>query len=92
MPIYKAVEIKQWGSREDPVSGIEIADRPVPTPGAGEVLVRIYLRPINPSDVFSLAGKFAFVSEASLFCSWAPGLQQWPVCGVFGRRCVVSRI
>ena len=41
MATYKAVEIKQWGSREDPTSGIVIAERPVPTPGAGEVLVRM---------------------------------------------------
>ena len=68
MPTYKAVEIKEWGSREDPVSGIEIAERPLPTPGAGEVLVRVYLRPINPSDLFSLAGEYAVVSKASPSC------------------------
>ena len=53
---YKAVEIKEWGTGDDPVSGIAVVERPVPTPGAGEVLVRLFLRPINPSDLFSLAG------------------------------------
>ena len=56
---YKAVEIKEWGTGDDPVSGIAIVDRPVPTPGAGQVLVRLFLRPINPSDLFSLAGAVA---------------------------------
>ncbi len=56
---YKAVEIKEWGTRDEPVTGIVLAERPVPVPGAGEVLVRIFLRPINPSDLFSLAGAIA---------------------------------
>ena len=64
---YKAVEIKNWGSQDDPASGIAIAEREVPVPGNGEVLVRLFLRPINPSDLFSLAGTFC--SGALLFGS-----------------------
>ncbi len=59
---YKAVEIKEYGSQSDPATGIAIAERPVPAPGAGEVLVRLYLRPINPSDLMSLAGAAALLS------------------------------
>jgi len=61
---YKAVEIKEWGTRDEPVTGIALTERPVPAPGAGEVLVRIFLRPINPSDLFSLAGAASCESAA----------------------------
>lgn len=33
----------------DDLSGIEIVERPIPQPSAGEVLVRVNLRPINPA-------------------------------------------
>ncbi len=60
---YKAVEIREYGSQSDPASGIAIAERPVPAPGAGQVLVRLFLRPINPSDLMSLAGAAALLSR-----------------------------
>ena len=53
---YQAVEEKEWAPKSDLASGIAVAERPVPAPGAGEVLVRLFLRPINPSDVTSLGG------------------------------------
>lgn len=39
---------------QDPTSGLEVVEVPRPTPGQGEVLVRITLRPVNPADIFSL--------------------------------------
>ena len=35
--------------------------KPVPTPGPGEVLVRLHLRPINPADAMCLAGALALI-------------------------------
>lgn len=41
------------------MSNIKVAkDVPVPAPGAGEVLVKMILRPINPADVFCLMGVY----------------------------------
>ena len=37
-------------------SVLEIVDKPVPTPAAGEVLVKIAASGVNPSDVKSRAG------------------------------------
>eukprot|EP00197_Chlamydomonas_leiostraca_P016178 CAMPEP_0202860756 /NCGR_PEP_ID=MMETSP1391-20130828/2367_1 /ASSEMBLY_ACC=CAM_ASM_000867 /TAXON_ID=1034604 /ORGANISM="Chlamydomonas leiostraca, Strain SAG 11-49" /LENGTH=59 /DNA_ID=CAMNT_0049539993 /DNA_START=39 /DNA_END=214 /DNA_ORIENTATION=- len=33
-----------------------VNDAPVPTPGQGEVLVKVTLRPVNPADIFSIMG------------------------------------
>ena len=79
---YKAVEIKEWGTRDEPATGIAVVERPTPMPGAGEVLVRIFLRPINPSDLFSLAGAGRCQSAAVSICSNTPSLRRYhiPAC------------
>lgn len=53
-----------------------VVDHPVPSPGAGEVLVRLNLRPINPSDVFSLCGLYQGFKPESLPA--IPGLEGIP--------------
>ncbi|CAK0743519.1 hypothetical protein CVIRNUC_001476 [Coccomyxa viridis] len=45
--------------RDDPTAGLELVKRPIPSPKAGEALVRILYRPINPSDIFALQGQYA---------------------------------
>lgn len=41
-------------NRENPAAALEVCSVPKPSPGKGEVLCRIILRPINPSDVWQL--------------------------------------
>lgn len=43
-----------------------VVDHPVPSPGKGEVLVRINLRPINPADVWSLCSLYRGFNPKSL--------------------------
>lgn len=38
-------------------ANIEVATRPIPTPGPDELLVRVTCRPVNPSDVYTVKGK-----------------------------------
>ena len=48
----KAVQIKRFATTSgDPTSEIQVVELPRPKPGEGEVLVRLTLRPVNPSDV-----------------------------------------
>ncbi|GAB4815899.1 hypothetical protein N2152v2_002945 [Parachlorella kessleri] len=53
----RAVHLKE-PSREDPASGVEVAEVDRPQPGQGKVLVNIILRPVNPADIFSLQGVY----------------------------------
>jgi NADPH:quinone reductase-like Zn-dependent oxidoreductase len=43
---------------ETPGATPRIETRPVPRPGAGEVLVRMAAAPINPSDLMTIAGEY----------------------------------
>ena len=52
----KAVHVVVFDAA-DPSKAVECAEVPVPEPGAGEVLVRVTLRPVNPADGFSLMGE-----------------------------------
>lgn len=42
----------------DPTSTISVVETPIPSPGEGEVVVKLTLRPINPADIFSLMGVY----------------------------------
>jgi|APGre2960657444_1045066.scaffolds.fasta_scaffold00644_11 NADPH:quinone reductase-like Zn-dependent oxidoreductase len=46
---------------------------PVPAPAAGEILVRVTARPVNPADVFSIMGVYPGFTPASLPA--VPGLE-----------------
>ncbi|EFJ44532.1 hypothetical protein VOLCADRAFT_106376 [Volvox carteri f. nagariensis] len=48
-----AIQLSAFG-----IDNITVGQLPVPSPGAGEVLVRITARPVNPSDVFSVIGVY----------------------------------
>ena len=45
---------------------VTVTERPVPEPGAGQVQVRIKLRPVNPSDIFGICGAHLSFQPASL--------------------------
>jgi NADPH:quinone reductase-like Zn-dependent oxidoreductase len=50
----QAVQLEENGGR------LLVRQIPVPRPGPGEVLIRMAASPINPSDLFFLAGNYAF--------------------------------
>jgi NADPH:quinone reductase-like Zn-dependent oxidoreductase len=41
----------------DGFNGISIVDGDIPKPGDGELLVRMLLSPVNPTDVHTVGGK-----------------------------------
>mmetsp|Transcript_1051 Transcript_1051/g.3213 ORF Transcript_1051/g.3213 Transcript_1051/m.3213 type:complete len:338 (+) Transcript_1051:236-1249(+) len=41
---------------KDDFSHLSVVEADIPTPGEGEVLVNVYLRPVNPTDVLQAAG------------------------------------
>ena len=43
-----------------------VTERPIPEPAAGQVQVRIKLRPVNPADVFGVTGAHLSFQPASL--------------------------
>jgi NADPH2:quinone reductase len=51
----RAAWIETFGSAEEV---LQVGERDVPTPGSGEVLVRIHTSGVNPSDVKKRAGSF----------------------------------
>ena len=44
-----AVTVEQYNV-ENPTEGISVRRAPVPSPGKGEALCQMVLRPVNPSD------------------------------------------
>ena len=42
----------------DPVSKLQVLEAPIPVPGAGEVLVHMRMRPVDPADFFSIMGVY----------------------------------
>ena len=53
----KAVQVQAF-DLADPASTLMVVTSAHPTPGAGEVLVQLYLRPVNPADIFSILGVY----------------------------------
>jgi NADPH:quinone reductase-like Zn-dependent oxidoreductase len=51
----KAVVCERWG---EPAEVLQVRDVPDPTPGRGQVLVRMLAAPINPSDLFMVRGVY----------------------------------
>jgi NADPH:quinone reductase-like Zn-dependent oxidoreductase len=51
----KAIVCDHWG---EPEEVLQIRDVPEPTPGPGQVLVRMIASPINPSDLMTVRGKY----------------------------------
>jgi NADPH:quinone reductase-like Zn-dependent oxidoreductase len=62
--------IQDGFNKEDPLGTVKLITKPVPKAGPGQVVVRMTLRPINPTDFIALRngvvggnGKGAFGSE-----------------------------
>ena len=51
----KAIVCERWG---DPEEVLQLRDVPEPTPGRGEVRVRMLASPINPSDLLMVRGQY----------------------------------
>src|SRR4051794_20632989 len=51
----EAVVCDRWG---DPEEVLHLGDVPEPTPGRGEVRVRMLASPINPSDLLMVRGQY----------------------------------
>ena len=71
----RAIEISEPGGPEV----LRLAERPIPTPGAGEILIRIAYAGVNRPDLLQRAGSYAPPADASdipgLECSgWVEGI------------------
>ena len=53
--VMKAVQFESTG---EPSEVLRCAERPVPIPAHGEVLVRMLASPINPSDLMFIRGRY----------------------------------
>lgn len=47
----------------DPIEVLEVAERPVPEPGAGQVRVRTLLSPIHNHDLWTIRGSYGYKPE-----------------------------
>lgn len=56
-----AIRVTEW--RKDSLDGAVLTEVAVPEPKAGEALVRIVLRPVNPVDLEILHGGMAALIE-----------------------------
>lgn len=86
----RAVELRSYEGGAD---ALAVADRPVPRPGAGQVLVRIAAAPVNPSDLAFLRGAYGIRKRLPVVPGFegsgevvAAGMGAWP------RRLVGRRV
>lgn len=55
----KSVVLEQIHTNiEDAIHALKIVDKPIPQPGAGQVLVKMEAAPCNPSDLLFLQGRY----------------------------------
>lgn len=67
----KAMVVREFGEPEK----LELAEMPVPKPGAGEVLVRVRAASVNPVDYkIRRSGAWAGVPMPAIICYDAPGV------------------
>lgn len=65
---------------DDPSASIQVIDRDVPSElKHGEVLVKMLLRPVNPSDMFCMRGRYGGFTPKKLPA--VPGLEG-PACTI----------
>src|SRR5260370_37703251 len=53
----RALQIKDYDGKP---GSLTVAEVPVPRPGAGEVLVKVFASPVNPSDLMFITGNYGF--------------------------------
>jgi NADPH:quinone reductase-like Zn-dependent oxidoreductase len=56
----RAIRFESFG---EPGEVLRVDEVPVPEPGAGEVRVRMRVRPINPSDLFAIRGRYGVLPK-----------------------------
>src|SRR5262249_2094716 len=60
MPIPTTMLAVQLLDYEGTPGNLTVAEVPVPRPGPGEVLVKVFASPVNPSDLMFILGKYGF--------------------------------
>ena len=53
----RAVQLQDYNGKPDSLRAAEV---PVPRPGPGEVLVKVFASPVNPSDLMFITGNYGF--------------------------------
>src|SRR5260370_39759473 len=53
----RAVQLRDY---EGKPGSLTVAEVPVPRPGPGEVLVKVFASPVNPSDLMFVTGNYGF--------------------------------
>src|SRR5215510_4342990 len=53
----RAVQLQDYNGKPD---SLRVAEVPVPRPGPGEVLVKVFASPVNPSDLMFITGNYGF--------------------------------
>lgn len=71
-------------NKEDPFSTVKIVTKPVPTAGPGQVVVRMTLRPINPTDFISVRNGLVGGDGHGVFGSEG--------CGIIHEVCMRDRL
>lgn len=56
MSQHTIVQVTKFVTSDRLDDGVNIIQVEIPTPGPGEVLIRLKLRPVNPTDVHTIAG------------------------------------
>jgi mitochondrial enoyl-[acyl-carrier protein] reductase / trans-2-enoyl-CoA reductase len=59
----KTINAAVYETHGNPADVLNIASRPWPTPGAGEVIVKMRAAPINPADLNQIEGKYPVRAE-----------------------------
>lgn len=57
--MMKAIEVTSY----EGVSGLRLVEKPIPSPGRDEVLIKIAASPINPSDLMFIKGRYGFTKD-----------------------------
>src|SRR6516162_5770066 len=52
-----AVQLKDYNGKPE---SLTLAEVPIPRPGPGEVLVKVFASPVNPSDLMFITGNYGF--------------------------------
>jgi NADPH:quinone reductase-like Zn-dependent oxidoreductase len=78
---------------DDAIAGLEVVPRPVPSPGRGEVLVRMEAAPVNPSDLLFLQGLYGVRKKLPTVPGWeGAGTVVASGGGLFARSMIGKRV
>jgi NADPH2:quinone reductase len=68
---YRAIELTALhADPERALEALRVAERPLPEPGPGEVLVRVSASPVNPSDLLFVTGHYVVERELPTVPGW----------------------